>query len=198
MSANPSDSAGIGCFLTLPEETPTWACPFAAQDAVESADAALDLSLAVTEVTKTRHRCYVVALTLRMPPDHFHLRIAGVVPARNKMLDVLLPMEPSGYEVIQLPQPLRRASARLSDGTLVHPLLVDGGKVYLTRSGILLVGDTVSDRYAVYRHLVDLGLAGPTAPDLLWTDHIRSSTTDRGILPFRALTFFARVVHKSP
>ena len=43
-------------------------------------DAALDLSPAVTEVTNTRHRCYVVALTLSLPPYHFHLRIAGAVP----------------------------------------------------------------------------------------------------------------------
>lgn len=67
-------------------------------------------------------------------------------------------------------------------------LLVDRGKVCLTRSGVLLAGETISDRYAVYRHLVDLGLAGPTAPDLQWPDHIRSPTTDRGILSFHALT----------
>ena len=60
--------------------------------------------------------------------------------------------------------------------------------MHLTRSGILLAGDTVGDRCAVYRHLVDLGLAGPTAPDLPWTDHIRLSTMDKGILPFGALT----------
>lgn len=51
MSANPNDRAGIGCFLTLPEETPTWACPFAVQNTAKSADAALDLSLAVAEVS---------------------------------------------------------------------------------------------------------------------------------------------------
>ena len=104
------------------------------------------------------------------------------------MLGVIRPIEPSGYEITQAPQPLRRASARLRDGTIVYPLLVSSGQVRLTLSGILLAGESVTDRYVVYRHLVDLGLAGPTAPELQWSAHIRPSITDRGILPFHALT----------
>ena len=147
----------------------------------------LDLSPAVTEVTNTRHRCYVVALTLNLPPNHFHLRIAGAVPARNKMLNSINPFDPAGYEILQVPQVLRLAEARLSDGTLVRPLSTEYGRIYLTLSGILIAGD-VYDRYIIHRHLVDLGLAGPTAPVLSWSSRVLPPIADRGVLHFWALT----------
>ena len=184
MASHLADQDGPCFFLSQSNEAPTWARLFAAHD---ETCPALDLSEALTEVYNTRHRCCVIALTLWLPPEHFHLRIAGVVPARNKMLDTIRPIDPAAYEVIHVPQFLRLADARLRDGTLVRPLLTESGKIYLTLSGILLAGD-VSERYVVYRHLDDLGLAGPTAPVLHWSSHVRPPIAGRGILPFRALT----------
>ena len=184
MSASRDNRTDVDGFLSQLTYDPTSVCPSVI---LESQGAALDLSSAITEVTNTRHRCYIAAFTLRLPPDHFHLRIAGVVPARNEMLDITHPVDPAGYEVLQAPQALRLASAQLRDGTLVRPLLTEFGKIYLTLSGILLAGD-VSSRYIVYRHLVDLGLAGPTAPALQWSSRVRPPIADRGILPFWALT----------
>ena len=172
------------CFLTRPEVATTGACPAVVHG---SLDAALDLSPAVTEVANTRHRCYVVALTLNLPPNHFRPRIAGAVPARNKMLNGINPLDPAGYEILQVPQVLRIAKARLSDGTLVRPLSTEFGRIYLTLSGILFAGD-VYDRYIIYRHLVDLGLAGPTAPVLSWSSRVLPPIADRGVLHFWALT----------
>ena len=149
-----------------------------------SLDAALDLSSAVTEVANTRHRCYIVALTLNLPPNHFHLRIAGAVPARNKMLNRINPLDPAGYEVLQVPQVLRLARARLSDGTLVRPLSTDFGRIYLTLSGILFAGD-VYDRYTIFRHLVDLGLAGPTAAVLSWSSPVLPPIAGAVILHYK-------------
>ena len=171
------------CFLTRPEIATTGACPFVVDGPL---DAALDLSSAVTEVTNTRHRCYVVALTLSLLPNHFHLRIAGAVPARNKMLPGLNPFDPAGYEILMVPPLLRLAEARLSDGTLVRPLSTNKGRIYLTLSGILIAGDVI-DRYIIHRHLEDLGLAGPTAPVLSWSSRVLPPIADRGVLHFWAL-----------
>ena len=184
MGTHLADLSGPCSFLSQSDETPAWARQFAVHD---ETCPTLDPSDALTEISNTRHRCYIIALTLWLPPEHFHLRIAGVVPARNKMLDNIRPIDPSGYEVIQMPQCLRLAKAKLRDGTLVRPLRADLGKTYLTLSGILIAGD-VSERYVVYRHLVDLGLAGPTAPVLNWSPRVRPPQADRGLLPFGALT----------
>ena len=171
------------CFLTRPEVATTGTCPTVVHG---SLDAALDLSPAVTEVTNTRHRCYVAALT-NSPPHHFHPRIASAVPARNKMLNGTNPLDPAGFEIFQVPQVLRLAKVRLSDGTLVRPLSTEDGRIYLTLSGILIAGD-VYDRYVIYGHLVHLGLAGSTAPVLSWSSRVLPPIADRGVLHFWALT----------
>ena len=183
MAASVCSTDDKTCFLARHEVATTGGCPTVVHG---SLDATIDLSSAVTEVANTRHRCYIVALTLKLPPNHFHLRIAGVVPARNKMLDNITPLDPAGYEVLHVPHVLRLARARLRDGTLVCPLSTDFSRIYLTLSGILLAGD-VYERYIIYRHLVDLGLAGPTAPVLSWSSRVLPPIADRGVLPFWAL-----------
>ena len=185
MAINLTGRDGACPFLLQLREAPTWA---RIVEATDEACSALDLSEALTEVSNTRHRCYVIAITLWLPPEHFHLRMAGVLPARNKMLDVTHPIDPPTYEVIQVPKVLLLACARLHGGTIVRPLLSELDKVFLTLSCILLTGDTVGERYVVYRHLVDLGLAGPTAPVLQWSSLVRHPTAARGVLPFHALT----------
>ena len=101
------------------------------------------------------------------------------------MLDNITPLDPAGYEVLHVPHVLRLARARLRDGTLVCPLSTDFSRIYLTLSGILLAGD-VYERYIIYRHLVDLGLAGPMAPVLSWSSRVLPPIADRGVLPFWA------------
>ena len=70
-------------------------------------------------------------------------------------------IDPPCYRLVHIPQVLHRMAAHLHDHTTVYPLASGRNEVFLSRSGIMFVGDTVDQRH---QHLVDLSLAGPTAP----------------------------------
>ena len=47
---------------------------------------ALNMTAQLQEITTRRHRLYFIRRTVRLHAQHYHLRIAGLLPARNKML----------------------------------------------------------------------------------------------------------------
>ena len=46
----------------------------------------LNMTAQLQEITTRRHRLYLIRRTLRLHAQHYHLRIAGLLPARNKMV----------------------------------------------------------------------------------------------------------------
>ena len=58
---------------------------------------ALDLTAQLQEITTRRHRLYFIRRTIRYCARHYHLRIAGALPARNKMLGLYRVIDPPCY-----------------------------------------------------------------------------------------------------
>lgn len=139
------------------------------------------------QVTATHIRLFLVLGTFLHGGQHFHLRIACALPARNKMLPSTEPFDPPYYCLTQVPQGFRRAYAVLQDGTVVRPFAMHGGQLFLTLSGIIFTGNSVYLRYVLQRHLVDLGLAGPAAPVLRWSN-FDLGEDGQPYLPFELLT----------
>ena len=172
-------------FLPIQQDTPPW-CGTA--ECIQESTGAIDLSVHLREIATKRHRLYFLACTIPYDKQHFHLRIAGVLPARNKMVALLCPVDPPVYRLIQVPSAFQLIYAKLRDGTIVHPLSQEKGQLHITLSGILISGSTACARYLVHHHLVDLGLAGPTAPILQWSSFVREPVTYLPVLLFHVLT----------
>ena len=147
----------------------------------------LDLTAQLQEIATRRHRLYIICCTLRLHAQHYHLRIAGLLPARNKMLGLFKAVDPPCYRMESLPKFLQQAIAQLKDGTIVTPFASGHADAFLTLSGILFVGDTAAQRYVLHQHLMNMGLAGPPAPILHWAGHFRIGSYDTQVLPFRSL-----------
>ena len=96
-------------------------------------------------------------------------------------------IDPSCYRLVHIPQILRRVAAHLQDNTTVYPFASDRDGVFLSRSGIIFVGNTVDQRYVLHQHLFNLGLAGPTAPMLQWAGHLQEGPLNTHVLPFHSL-----------
>ena len=71
-------------------------------------------SLNFKSLTSRRHRLYLIRCTLRFHAQHYHLRIAGLLPARNKMLGCYRVIDPPCYRLAHIPKLLQQASARRS------------------------------------------------------------------------------------
>ena len=149
---------------------------------------ALNLTTQLQEINSRRHRLYFIRCTIRLHERHYHLRIAGLLPARNKMLGPYRIIDPPCYRVAAIPRPLQEATAMLKDATKVHPLQSGQEATCLSLSGILFVGSTAEQRYVLHEHLKDLGLAGPPAPILQWDCHLQKGPYDIHVLPFRSLS----------
>ena len=158
-----------------PKEVQTGLLPFLSQtplpawaQVVDAApnQGALNMTAQLQEITTRRHRLYFIRCTVRLHSQHYHLRIAGLLPARNKMLGPHRVIDPPYYRVAAIPRCLKEATAHLKDNTQVHPLQSGHEFVFLSLSGILFVGSTAKQRYALHEHLKNLGLAGPPAPIL--------------------------------
>ena len=168
--------------------------PFLSQSSLRTwaqvIDAAPELNLTtqLQEITSRRHRLYFIRCTIRLHERHYHLRIAGLPPARNKMLGPYRIIDPPCYRVATIPRPLQEATATLKDATKVHPLQSGQEATFLSLSGILFVGSTAEQRYVLHEHLKDLGLAGPPAPILQWEGHLQKGPYDTHALPFRSLS----------
>ena len=141
------------------------------------------------EITTRRHRLYFIRCTVRLHAQHYHLRIAGLLPARNKMLGPHRVIDPPYYRVATIPKLLKEATAQLKDDAKVYPLQSGHEFVFLSLSGILFVGSTAKQRYVLHEHLKDLGLAGPPAPMLQWDGHLQEGPPNTHFLPFRSLSF---------
>ena len=133
----------------------------------------LNLTALLQEIATRRRRLYFIRCTLRLHAQHYHLRIAGMLPARNKMVWYHRGTNPPGYRLVSIPGLLQQATAQLRDNTVVRPLLPAGDEAFLSLSGIILTGSTPQQRYLLHEHLVNLGLAGPPAPILQWAGHLR-------------------------
>ena len=59
----------------------------------------LDLTAQLQEIATRRHRLYIICCTLRLHAQHYHLRIAGLLPARNKMLGLFKAVDPPCYRM---------------------------------------------------------------------------------------------------
>ena len=150
---------------------------------------ALNMTAQLQEITTRRHRLYFIRCTVRLHSQHYHLRIAGLLPARNKMLGPHRVIDPPYYRVAAIPRFLKEATAQLKDNTQVYPLQSGHEFVFLSLSGILFVGSTAKQRYVLHEHLKNLGLAGPPAPILQWDGHLQEGPPDVRFLPFRSLSF---------
>ena len=115
--------AQVHSFLPLLRDMSPWSC---ALECVQGSNRPIDLSAYLSEIATKRHRLYVIACTLQHDRQHLHLRIAGVLPARNKMLDAFCPIDPPVYRLVQVPCAFRLAYAKPQDGTVVHPLFARG------------------------------------------------------------------------
>ena len=120
----------------------------------------LNVTEHLQEIATRRHRLYLIRCTLRFQAQHYHIRIAGLLPARNKMLGCYRAIDPPCYRLAHIPQ-------------FLYPLASGRDGTFLLRSGIIFVGNTVDQRYVLHQHLVNLGLAGPTAPILQWAEHLQ-------------------------
>ena len=147
----------------------------------------LNMTAQLQEITTWRHRLYLIRCTLRLQAQHYHLRIAGLLPARNKMLGFCRVIDPSCYRMANIPKLLQQAIALLRDDTIVCPLASGREDAYLSLSGVLFVGSTADQRYVLHEHLQNLDLAGPTAPILHWSGHLQKGSHNTHVLPFRAL-----------
>ena len=147
----------------------------------------LNMTAQLQEITTRRHRLYLIRCTLRLHAQHYHLRIAGLLPARNKMLGACRVIDPPCYRMADIPRLLQRATAQLHDGTIVHPFMSGDEETFLSLSGILFVGSTADQRYVLHEHLKNLGLAGPPAPILHWSRHLQKGPQNTHALPFRSL-----------
>ena len=84
-----------------------------------------DLSKYLQEIATKRF----LASTLRHNRQHFHVRIAGVLPARNKMQCSFRPIDPPVYRLVQVPSAFRQVFAppplqmRVIALAIVRPLL---------------------------------------------------------------------------
>ena len=148
----------------------------------------LNLTAQLQEITTRRHRLYFIRCTLWLHARHYHLRIAGLLPARNKMLGPSQAIDPPCYRVSTIPKLLQEATAQLSDATKVYPLQSGQETAFLSLSGILFVGSTAEQRYVLHEHLKKLGLAGPPAPVLHWEGHFQEGPHNTHVLPFRSLS----------
>ena len=90
----------IRSFLPIQQDSPPW-CGTA--ECVQESTGAIDVSAHLREIATKRHRLYCIACTIPYARQHFHLRIAGVLPARNKMVADLCPVDPPVYRLIQVP-----------------------------------------------------------------------------------------------
>ena len=149
---------------------------------------ALDLTAQLQEITTRRHRLYFIRCTIRYCARHYHLRIAGALPARNKMLGLYRVIDPPCYRVAAIPKLLQEATAQLKNTTKIYPLQAETGSTFLSLSGILFVGSTAEQRYVLHEHLKDLGLAGPPAPILHWNGQLREGPDDINTLSFQSLS----------
>ena len=68
----------------------------------------LNMSEHLQEIVTRRHRLYLIRCTLRLQAQHYHLRIAGLLPARNKMVGRYRAIDPPCYRLARIPQILRR------------------------------------------------------------------------------------------
>ena len=123
---------------------------------------ALNMTAQLQEITTRRHRLYFIRCTVRLHAQHYHLRIAGLLPARNKMLGPHRVIDPPYYRVAPIPKLLKEATAQLKDATEVYPLQSGHEFVFLSLSGILFVGSTAKQRYVLHEHLKNLEL--PACP----------------------------------
>ena len=164
--------------------------PFAWAQVVEATpeQGILNLTAQLQEITTRRHRLYFIRRTLRLHARHYHLRIAGLLPARNKMLGPSQAIDPPCYRASTIPKLLQEATAQLSDATKVYPLQSGQETAFLSLSGILFVGSTAEQRYVLHEHLKNLGLAGPPAPVLHWEGHFQEGPHNTHVLPFRSLS----------
>ena len=144
----------------------------------------LNMTAQLQEITTWRHRLYLIRCTLRLQTQHYHLRIAGLLPARNKMLGFCRVIDPSCYRMANIPKLLQQAIALLRDDTIVCPLASGREDAYLSLSGVLFVGSTADQRYVLHEHLQNLDLAGPTAPILHWSGHLQKGSHNTHVLPF--------------
>ena len=146
----------------------------------------LNMTEHLQEIATRRHRLYFIRCTLRLQAQHYHIRIAGLLPARNKMLGRYRAIDPPCYRLVHIPQILRRVAAQLQDNTTVYPFASDRDGVFLSLSGIIFGGNTVDQRYVLHQHLVNLGLAGPIAPILQWAGHFQEGPLNTHVLPFHS------------
>lgn len=140
----------------------------------------LNITEHLQEIATRRHRLYLIRCTLRLQAQYYHIRIAGLLPARNKMLGRYQAIDPSCYRLVHIPQILRRVAT-------VYPLASNRDGVFLSLSGVIFIGNTVNQRYVLHRHLVNLGLAGPTAPTLQWAGLLQEGPLNTHVLPFHSL-----------
>ena len=147
----------------------------------------LNMTAQLQEITTRRHRLYFIRCTLRLHAQHYHLRIAGLLQARNKMLGPYRVIDPPCYRMANIPKLRQQATAQLRDDTTVYPLASGDEDAFLSLSGILFVGSAADQRYVLHEHLQNLGLAGPPAPTLHWSGHLQKGPRNTHVLPFRAL-----------
>ena len=147
----------------------------------------LNMMAQLQEITTRRHRLYFIRCTLRLHAQHYHLRIAGLLQARNKMLGPYRVIDPPCYRMANIPKLRQQATAQLRDDTTVYPLASGDEDAFLSLSGILFVGSAADQRYVLHEHLQNLGLAGPPAPTLHWSGHLQKGPRNTHVLPFRAL-----------
>ena len=90
------------------KEVQTGSLPFLSQapppawaQVVEAASnqGALNMTAQLQEITTRRHRLCFIRCTVRPHAQHYHLRIAGLLPARNKMLGPHRVIDPPCYRV---------------------------------------------------------------------------------------------------
>ena len=99
----------------------------------------LNMTEHLQEIATRRHRLYLIRCTLRLQAQHYHIRIAGLLPAKNKMLGHYRAIDPPCYRLVHIPQVLHRMAAHLHDRTTVYPLASGRNEVFLLRSGIMLL-----------------------------------------------------------
>lgn len=146
-----------------------------------------DLTAYLQEVTTKRHRLYVIRCTVRLHANYYHLRLAGLLPVRNKMLWCHRIVDPPCYRVVDIPLILQRSVARLSDRTVIYPFATGHDALFLSLSGFLMACDTHDQKYVLHEHLKNMGLAGPPAPVLPWGGRFREEPDGSFVLPFRSL-----------
>ena len=102
----------------------------------------LNMTAQLQEITTRRHRLYLIRCTLRLHAQRYHLGIAGLLPARNKMLGFYKVIDPPCYRMANIPKLLQQATAQLHDDATVYPLASGDEDAFLSLSGILFVGST--------------------------------------------------------